>query len=592
MMNQIKTITALFVLFCLSAPQAQSQINWWNSGEEEKAFLGVESERISKEKAKLLGYDNIYGQIIDRVVPSTAAEKAGLQPFDYLVGIDQEDMGWTTELTDLLSKYKAGDEATIHFYRKGKKQKAKVQFLPRERPFFNGNILRKSIFSDDEPFLGVSASNEEDEDEPGVRVNIIENSTADEMGLRDGDVILSINDYQMVDWSDISRAINMLEVDASISVRYRRAGQTATQTGQMKTRPSRGYGIRNFWTGDDDDERPFLGVYSESISEDKAEKLGIDNPYGSYVTSVFSNSAAAEAGLKAFDYVYGIDEYRVGENQKLSDIIRKYKVGEKATIHFVRKGKAYSKSITFGSREEAREPGDRSRCEDPFLGVQQRDGASSEKGVRVEIVGKSTAASLGLRNGDVIASINDYPILTWSDIRPAIDMLSVGDPITIGYFRGGQKRSIAGKIGSYCDTYGSGSIWSNNNWFDRETETDINLSEVNIEVNNLNKSEIKSLNDQLSLSLGANNNLTVNNLQVSPNTQSNLLQLQFELPGKGETLVQIFNEAGRQVYTYDLGYFSGEFSDEIDLLRNGSGVYYLSIKQGTNSLSQSLSLKK
>lgn len=583
-------MTVLLVLFCLSTPVLQAQINWWNSSEEQKAFLGVESGRISKEKAEILGYDNIYGQMIDRVVTNSAAEAAGLQPFDYLIGIDQEEMGWTTELIDLLANYSADDQATIHFYRKGKKQSVKVELIPREQQIFNGNILRKNIFLDDEPFLGVSASNDSNDEALGVSVNIIEGSTADDMGLRDGDVLEYINGYAMIDWSDISRAINMLEVGSKITIQYRRVGKTYTETSAIKTRPSRGYSIRNFWTDESEDERPFLGVYSELISDEKAKKLGIDNPYGSSVTSVFRNSAAAQAGLQPFDYIYGIDEYRVGENQDLTDIIRKYDVGERATLHFIRKGKSYSKNITFGSRSEAREPQERSRCEDTFLGVQQSSGAQTDKGVRVSIVGKSTAASLGLRDGDIIASINDYPTLEWSDIRPAVDMLSVGDPIAIGYFRGGQKRSVSGKIGSYCDTYGSGSIW-NNNWFSRDEEPEVDLSDLEFKVDRLSNSAIKQLNDDLSLQLGTANNLTVNNFQLSPDDQGAMLLLQFELPERGETLVQIYNEVGRQVYTYDLGYFSGEFSDELDILQNGKGTYYLNIKQGTRSLIQSISIK-
>lgn len=589
-MSQIKTITVLLVLFCLSTSALQAQINWWNNNEKQKAFLGVESSRISKEKAALLAYDNVYGQMIDRVVPKSAAEAAGLQPFDYLVGIDQEEMGWTTELTDLLANYKSGDRATVHFYRKDKKQSVKVEFLPREQQIFNGNIFRKNIFSDDEPFLGVSASNDSNNEELGVSVNIIQGSTADEMGLRDGDIIEFINGFAMIDWSDISRAISMLEVGSTITIEYRRAGKTYTESSTIQTRPSRGYSIRNFWNDESEGERPFLGIYSESISEEKAEKLDIDNPYGSSVTSVFRNSAAAQAGLQPFDYIYGIDEYRVGENQDLTDIIRKYKVGESATLHFMRKGKSYSKNITFGSRDEAREPQERSRCEDPFLGVQQSSGAATDKGVRVSIVGKSTAASLGLRDGDIIASINDYPILEWGDIRPAVDMLSVGDPIVIGYFRGGQKRTISGEIGSYCDTYGSGSIW-NNNWFSRNEDTEVDLSEVDLAVDRLSNSAIRQLNDDFSLQLGTANNLTVNNFQLSPDDQGAILLLQFELPEKGETLVQIYNESGRQVYTYDLGYFSGEFSDELDLVQNGKGTYYLNIKQGARSLIQSISIR-
>lgn len=579
----------MLTFFCFSI-NATAQITWWNTSENEKAFLGVEADKISKEKAQILGFENIYGQLIDKIIEKSAAEAASLQPFDYLVGIDNEEMDWTTDLTDLLSKYKAGDKATIHFYRKGKKRQVQVEFLPKESNYFSGNVFKKSIFTEKEPFLGVSESRNSDDDELGVAVNIVEGSTADEMGLRDGDIIQEINGFKMVDWSDISRAINMLEVDDQIKVHYTRVGKAYDASSTIKTRPNRGYSISNFWQDDEQSDRAFLGVYSEDLSKEKADQLGIDNPYGSYVTSVFGNSAAADGGLKPFDYIYGIDEYRVGEDQNLSDILRKYKAGEKAVVHFVRKGKNYQFNITFGKRSEAKEPGNRERCEDPFLGVQESERSQTEKGVRVSVVGKSTAQSLGLRSGDVITSINGYPMIDWSDIGPAVDMMNVGDNIKINYFRAGQKMEASGKIGSYCDTYGQRSnapnIWT------AKVDDAIKLEEVKIDIHDLPANRIRSINQDLDLELGVSNSLTVNKLLFSPNNRLGLLELQFELPEKGKTMIQIFNNQGRQVYTYDLGYFSGEFSDQVDLLQNGTGTYYLSVQQENKSMVKELRITK
>ena len=589
MITRMKTAILVLTLFCVSMT-TDAQISWWNTDSgDQKAFLGVESSRLSKSKAEILGYENIYGQIITRVVENSAAEEAGLLPFDYLVGIDDEEMGWTTELTDLLSKYNSGDKATVHFYRKGKKKQVDVEFIPKENDFFNKNVLKKSLFSEKEPFLGVSESRDSNDDELGVAVNIIDGSTADEMGLRDGDIVLAINGYSMVDWSDISRAINMLEVENEIAIAYTRTGKEYTAKSTIKTRPSRGYSISNFWRDDNQSDRAFLGIYSESLSKEKAERLGIDNPYGSYVTSVFGKSAAEEAGLKPLDYIYGIDEYRVGEDQRLTDILRKYEAGEEAVVHFVRKGKNYKFNITFKSRSDASEPRDRPRCEDPFLGVQESSRSKAEKGVRVNVVGKSTAQTLGIKSGDVLTSINGYPVIDWGDIGPAVDMLNVGDAIKITYYRAGQKKEASGKIGSYCDTYGKRNIWSNT-WFSEDEEVDVD--DIEVEIKNISSSSIRELNQDLDLDLGTSNDLTINNLNLSQNGNTEVFNLLFELPSNGQTIIQIFNDQGRQVYTYDLGNFSGEFSDQFDLVQNGLGTYYLCVKQDEKSLVKKIEVKE
>jgi PDZ domain-containing secreted protein len=97
----------------------------------------------------------------------------------------------------------------------------------------------------------------------------------------------------------------------------------------------------------------FLGVESNSISYDKAEKLGFDNPHGSYVTKVFKNTAAHAADLKPFDYIVGIDNQETSESEDLTDLLGDYETGDKATVHYIRQGKKRSAKITFGNRENA-----------------------------------------------------------------------------------------------------------------------------------------------------------------------------------------------------------------------------------------------
>ena len=54
-------------------------------------------------------------------------------------------------------------------------------------------------------------------------------------------------------------------------------------------------------------ESAFLGVNIADMSESKAKKLGLENPYGTYVSSVIKNSAADKGGIKPLDYIHGND---------------------------------------------------------------------------------------------------------------------------------------------------------------------------------------------------------------------------------------------------------------------------------------------
>lgn len=586
-MNYLLKYLGLCLIFSLSLESGSAQINWF-SDREDRAFLGVESDRISKEKAELLGYENPYGALIDRIVEESAAEEAGLLPFDYITGINNEELDWTTELSDLIQRYQPGDEARVHFIRQGEKRTETVVF---SKPQTNApNIFFKNPFNKEtSPFLGVSENSDNRDDKIGVTVNIVNGSTAESLGLRDGDRITSINGYTMIDWSDISRAVDMMQVGDPVQIEYVRGDQGYEANGEISSRPNPSYAsrLRNWWFDEEEEGNAFLGIYSESPSAKKAERLGFENPYGSYVTGILENSAAENAGLQAFDYVYGIDQYRVGENQSLTSILRKYQPGEEVTIHIIRRGKEMSFPTTLGIRSEARKR-DRSRCEDPFFGVQPNDRSAENQGVRINVVDESTAQSLGLSDGDIITRINGFPMIDWGDIGTAVDMLEVGEDITVDFLRGGQSRKLSGKIRSYCDTYGEQRSWNFRFWEDDE---EAERTDVSISVEDLNAAGIRDVNDNLELELPTDNRLNIKDLVLDSETPDQTLRLQFELPQRGDTQILIYNDNGRQVYNYDLGSFSGEFTDEIGLSGLQASTYYLHVRQGKDNLVQKIQLR-
>ena len=77
---------------------------------------------------------------------------------------------------------------------------------------------------------------------------------------------------------------------------------------------------------------------------------------------------------------------------------------------------------------------------------------------------------------------------------------------------------------------------------------------------------------------------------MSPQPAKGFFELQFNLAQRGETTVRLYNAAGRQIYEYDLGSFSGAFSDQIDLAQNGPGNYYLLIEQNGKTFGRKINL--
>lgn len=613
--------TRFFCFFLLSLSLSATAFGFENTLSPTRAYLGVHLEEISKQKAALLGADNPYGSYITRVLPGSAAEKAGLKALDYVVGVDQHKVDDDTELSDILDIYDAGTEATLHIYRQGKPMDVKITF---------GEKANEKEESDTRPFLGISPADDEDEDEDqatvGVAVEVTNESAAAEIGLQDGDVITAMNGYTMIDWTDISAMIRSMKPGDEVKLTLRRNGETLTKAGKMGKKESGSYTVingsnngNNFgiswsssgnngnWAKAEVMDGAFLGVNLGSMNKEKAKKLGFSNLYGAYVSSVIPNSAAAKAGLQAFDYIYGIDEYRVGEGQSLSFILRKFSAGQKANVYFIRKNQERNVSVTLGSHDDDDEDTDwRDECEKPFLGVRQSHETYNEKGVLVDIVDGSTAKEMGMKEGDVVVAINSNPIIDWSDISMALGMVKAGSTVSVDYLRDGKKVSASKAIKSLCDARKSTSYYynsddkDNGNWVFKglsrgegsasSQSTRVNPANVKASMQDMDKADADKLKS-LGVNMPVINNLRLEKINLYPNPSKGMFKLQFDLPEKGQTEVKVFNAAGRTIYEYELGNFSGDFSDEVDISQNGTGTYFLQIRQGDKYASKKIILQ-
>jgi len=357
----------------------------------------------------------------------------------------------------------------------------------------------------------------------------------------------------------------------------------------------------------DNSKTAFLGIYTNNMSKDKAEKLQFENPYGSYVSSVIKNTAADRLGLQGFDYVVGVNKEAISEDKNLTRLLRQYEPGEKVTIHYIRKGKKRSKSVELGTKSEA-DYSKRSRSEDPFLGVTHNNDRYSggTVGARVNIVANSSAEEVGLQNGDQIITINGYPIYDWSDLSTGIDMLKVGAVITVTYLRDGKKQTDKTTIRSLAATKKQEHKYSyNQQSFQENRQVEPNrtgstnfelekrdVSGMEIDMEEMSEEEAVNMNEQFDIEMPLNNDLAISTINLAPNPNMGMFELRFNLKDKGDTTISIFNALGRNIYNYELSDFSGEFNDAIDISQNGTGLYFLEIRQANKSIVKKIVLKE
>ena len=94
------------------------------------AYMGVTVQDVDSASAEKYGIPT--GAYIATVEEGTAAERAGIQPKDIIIGLDEHKVSNVTELHRVMRNYKAGDTATVKLIRSGGEMTLEITF--DERP--------------------------------------------------------------------------------------------------------------------------------------------------------------------------------------------------------------------------------------------------------------------------------------------------------------------------------------------------------------------------------------------------------------------------------------------------------------------------
>ena len=339
-------------------------------------------------------------------------------------------------------------------------------------------------------------------------------------------------------------------------------------------------------------ESSFLGISSNTVSRSKAAALGFENTYGRYVVYTVKQTAAERMGLRPFDYLVGMNGQPFSAEYNLHDALGATTPGESVQVDFVRAGRLQSAQAVLGTRSQA-DRSHRPDQEDPFLGVAPDHNTAQNEipGVPVRIVDCSTAEAMGMQDGDVIQQIDDFKMIDWHDIGAAVNFRAVGDPIRVVFVREGRTYEESLPIKSEYETENADCNSAPQPAVAAETpvQTEKVQSEVvEIEMEDVTSEEAEAMKRSKGIDMPVVNNLEIERLKIFPNPSSGIFNLQFELPNLGNTSIRLFNSSGRLIYQSDLGPFSGDFSDRIDLTNNFAGTYFLEIRQDALTLTQKL----
>lgn len=226
-------------------PRAQS----WNinmdgdqmslfSEDENRAMLGVNTTTEDK------------GAGIESVSKGSAAEKAGLKKDDIITKIGDKKIESADDVTEIIHAHKPGDKVDITYLRNGKEQKANVELgkwkgitavtLPRINQSWNENMpvapnidmapfenFDQNFSFNRRPRLGLSI--QDTDDGKGVKVlDVDDESNAAKAGLKEGDIILGIDDKEVKGTEDVTSTLRENKEKFSYNFKIQRDGKMQT----------------------------------------------------------------------------------------------------------------------------------------------------------------------------------------------------------------------------------------------------------------------------------------------------------------------------------------------------------------------------
>jgi len=190
-----------------------------NLGKVRRSWLGVYIQEVSPEIAKQFSLpEDTMGVLVGDIIKDSPAEEAGIKRGDIITKINDEEVNSPGELQDKIRDVDIDNKANIEIMRDGKTIRFIVKIgemptveeegseFPKEKVFSVQTGLKVEV---------VTSEIAKELELPWVKglviAEVIPGSSADDMGLQPGDVILEANRIEMSSVSEWEELINKLE---------------------------------------------------------------------------------------------------------------------------------------------------------------------------------------------------------------------------------------------------------------------------------------------------------------------------------------------------------------------------------------------
>jgi Do/DeqQ family serine protease len=175
-------------------------------------------------------------------------------------------------------------------------------------------------------------------------------------------------------------------------------------------------------------QRGYLGVQIAELTQELAEKEGLENIEGVYVAEVTDGGAAILAGMKAGDVITAINDKKVNSTTQLRESVGQYRPGDKVDVEVNRKGQHHHYTLTLlneAGNMDVVKKGDSFYSSDLGLMLQpvnQNDMSrlGIRNGLKIMEIRQGRFMGSGINEGFVITSVNGQAVNSKSDLESAL----------------------------------------------------------------------------------------------------------------------------------------------------------------------------
>ncbi|MCY7371573.1 MAG: Do family serine endopeptidase [Polaromonas sp.] len=201
-----------------------------NTGRVTRGRIGVQIDQVSKEVSESIGLGKPQGALVRGVESGSPAEKAGVEAGDIITRFEGKPIDRSTDLPRLVGNVKPGTKSGITVFRRGSVKELTVTIaevepeksasrasVPEPKPQVAGPAQSLGLMVSEVP----EAAKKELKLKGGVKVDAVE-GLASRAGLREGDVIVAIANFEIASVKEFEAALTKIDKTKAVNVLFRR----------------------------------------------------------------------------------------------------------------------------------------------------------------------------------------------------------------------------------------------------------------------------------------------------------------------------------------------------------------------------------